>query len=413
MNVWITFRVAMRALARHKLRSTLTMLGVIIGVSAVITTVSIGSGARASVQKQLDTIGSNFILILAGNQTSGGTRGGWGTATTLIPEDANAIMRECPAVYLATPSTRTWRRVIYGNQNWWPRINGVGAEYPDIRQWPMSDGKFFSQVDVESNAKVAVLGQTVIEKLFGDEVDPIGQFIRIEKAPYKVIGVLERKGQSIMGEDQDDIVFLPHTTCLRRIQNQPNIGALIASAVSSDRLAEAQLQITELLRQRHRIAPGADDDFMVRNQVEITQAATMVAKLMGFLLASVASIALLVGGIGIMNIMLVSVTERTREIGIRMAVGARGRDILLQFLVEAVTLSVLGGVIGILLGAGVSSLIPQLAMKFNPDIPIPTVITTESVLISVGFAALIGIFFGWYPARKAARLDPIEALRYE
>jgi putative ABC transport system permease protein len=401
----MAFRIALRALARNKLRSFLTMLGIIIGVGAVIAMVAIGEGAKKRVQEQIASLGTNLLVILPGTVTLGGARTGSGGRQTLVASDAKAIMDEIPVVSGASPVVRQVQQVIAGDQNWSTPVQGVAPEFQQIREWQVQEGRFISQADVESTAKVALIGQTVAYNLFGDN-DPIGAIIRIKKIPFHVIGILGAKGQSGNGTDQDDVVMVPYTTMMKLVMGVTYIQQIIVAAVSADTTQEANNQIASLLRQRHKIRPGADDDFMIRNLSDIAEAASNSATVMAVLLGSIASVSLLVGGIGIMNIMLVSVTERTREIGIRMAVGARRRDIMLQFIVEAVVMAASGGVIGILVGIGSSNLIKYLA-------ELPTLIRPDIIAISFLVSGTVGIFFGFYPARKAAQLDPIDALRYE
>ena len=396
---------AFRALQRNKMRSFLTMLGIIIGVGAVITMLAIGQGAEYSVKQQIAALGTNVLIIFPGSQQQGGIRTGAGTMTTLTEEDAQAIREECPAVAYVSPGTFSGGQVIAGNLNWFTSIQGVGVEYTQIREWDVQYGNFFSDQDIKSATKVCVLGKTVADNLFPD-ADPVGQNIRIRNVPFKVIGVLTKKGQNAMGQDQDDVILAPYTTVQRRLSHFPYIRQILVSATSSNTIETAEKQITELLRMRHKIARYESDDFTIRNQSDLANAATATSQILTILLASIASVSLLVGGIGIMNIMLVSVTERTREIGIRMSVGARGRDILTQFLIEALVLSLLGGIIGIILGIVGSKLISGFAEW-------PTFITAFSIILSFGFSILVGLFFGFYPARKAALLNPIDALRYE
>jgi putative ABC transport system permease protein len=404
----MTLRIAYKALGRNKMRSGLTMLGIIIGVGAVIAMIAIGSGAKARIQEQIASMGSNLIIVLSGSATSGGFRFGSGSVPTLTAEDAKAIATELSAVKYAAPVLQGVTQVVYGNQNWSTVTYASTPEALVIRDWPVVRGRTVTQSDVDSAAKVCLLGQTVADNLFGD-IDPVGQVVRIKHFPFTVIGVLSVKGQTTWGQDQDDVVYVPLTTGQRLLFGQQFPGMVRAISVQAngpDTMQQAEDEITQLLRQRHRIRPNQENDFTVRNLTEMMSTAEESAKVMSILLGAIASISLLVGGIGIMNIMLVSVTERTREIGIRMAVGARGRDILYQFLIEALVLSLIGGVIGILLGVGVSRLIAQV-FKW------PTLISIQSLLLSFSFAAGVGVFFGFYPARKAANLDPIEALRYE
>jgi putative ABC transport system permease protein len=396
---------AFRALQRNKMRSFLTMLGIIIGVGAVIAMLAIGQGAEISVKDQIAALGSNVLIILPGSQQQGGIRGGAGTMTTLTEEDAAAVARECPDVAYVSPGARANGQVIAGDMNWATSIEGGSADYLNIRQWALADGEFFSDADVKTAAKVCILGKTVVDNLF-PETSPIDQMIRIRNVPFKVIGVLLKKGQNAMGQDQDDVILAPYTTVLKRLSRFPFLRQILVSATSPNTMMQAQKQITELLRLRHKLVSNDADDFTIRNQTDIATMATATTEILTILLASIASVSLLVGGIGIMNIMLVSVTERTREIGIRMSIGARGKDILTQFLIEALVLSLLGGIIGILLGVTGSMIISKLAQW-------PTVITLFSIVLSFGFSFAIGIFFGYYPARKAAMLNPIDALRYE
>ncbi|HVO94293.1 MAG TPA: ABC transporter permease [Terriglobales bacterium] len=401
----MAFRIALRALARNKLRSFLTMLGIIIGVGAVIAMVAIGEGAKKRVQEQIASLGTNLLVILPGTVTLGGARSGSGGRQSLIPADARAIMNEIPVVAGASPVLRQGQQVIVGDQNWGTSIQGVAPEFQQIRDWQVREGRFINQADVDSTAKVALVGETVAYNLFGED-DPVGAVIRIKKVPFRIIGILGAKGQSGNGTDQDDVVMVPYTSMMKLVMGVTYIQQIIVAAVSADTTQEASTQIAALLRQRHKIRPGADDDFTIRNLSDIAEAASNSATVMAVLLGSIASVSLIVGGIGIMNIMLVSVTERTREIGIRMAVGARGRDIMLQFIVEAVVMAASGGVIGILVGIGSSNLIKYLAA-------LPTLIRPEIIAISFLVSGSVGVFFGFYPARKASKLDPIDALRYE
>ena len=403
-------RIALRSLKVNKLRTALTMLGIMIGVAAVIAMVSVGAGAQARVAEQIQSLGSNLIIVLSGSSNAAGVRLGQGSQTTITEDDASAIAREVPLVQVAAPSSRGNAQVVYGNLNWSTGIQGVTADYFEARDWPVEVGRPVLQEDVDGATKVALLGQTTALNLFGD-ADPIGQIIRIKKVPFTVVGLLSRKGQSSWGQDQDDVILIPLSTAKKKVlgvsqANARSVGSISIKIRPDEDMAEAETQIRALLRQRHRLQPYQDDDFWLRNLSEVLQTQEESSKVMTYLLAAIASVSLLVGGIGIMNIMLVSVTERTREIGLRMAVGARSRDILTQFLVEAVTLSLIGGVIGIALGIGGSNAISALAEW-------RTVLAPGSVVIAFGFAAAIGIFFGFYPARKASRLDPIEALRYE
>jgi len=403
-------RIALRSLKVNKLRTALTMLGIMIGVAAVIAMVSVGAGAQARVAEQIQSLGSNLIIALSGSSNAAGVRLGQGSQLTITEEDAAAIAREVPAVQVAAPSSRGNAQVVYGNLNWSTGIQGVTAEYFEARDWPVEVGRPVLQEDVDGATKVALLGQTTALNLFGD-ADPIGQIIRIKKVPFTVVGLLSRKGQNSWGQDQDDVILVPLSTAKKKVlgvsqANARSVGSISIKVRAGEDMTDAEAQIRELLRQRHRLQPYQDDDFWLRNLSEVLQTQEESSKVMTYLLAAIASVSLLVGGIGIMNIMLVSVTERTREIGLRMAVGARARDILTQFLVEAVTLSLIGGVIGILLGVGGSNAISALAEW-------RTVLAPSAIVLAFGFSAAIGIFFGFYPARKASRLDPIEALRYE
>ena len=402
---FMTLRIALRALGRNKLRSFLTMLGIIIGVGAVIAMVAIGEGAKATIRSQIASLGTNVLIVLPGTTFQGGVRTGSGGVNTLVDNDAKAMMQELPSVAFASPALRRPEQVVAGNLNWSTLAQGVAPEFQQIRDWQVAEGRFLHEGDMESAAKVAVVGQTVVDQLFGND-DPIDSVIRIRNIPFRVVGVLAPKGQSSQGTDQDDTVMIPYTTMQKRLMRITWVQSIVVSAVSAERVQEAQEQISLLLRQRHRIGPDREDDFTIRNLSDIAEAASASARVMAVLLGSVASISLLVGGIGIMNIMLVSVTERTREIGIRMAVGARSRDIMFQFLVEAVVMAASGGLIGILLGIGSSVLLNRVAQW-------PTLISPEIVAVAFFFSGAVGVFFGFYPAQKAAHLDPIDALRYE
>lgn len=397
---------AYRALIRNKMRTLLTMLGMIIGVGAVIIMLAIGEGAQETIKQSINSLGSNILILMPGSFNSGGVRQAAGTMATLTEDDISTIEKECSAVKYITPTVNSGGQIIYGNLNWSTRTTGVKPEYLEIRQWKVAFGDMFTDADVKSSTKVCVLGQTVATNLFGEDGDPIDQTIRIRNKPFKVIGVLAKKGQNAEGSDQDDIILAPYSTVLKRLSFFPFIGSAMISCVSAEAIPEATNQISELLRMRHKIMPGDNDDFTIRNQSDIASMRNQTNETMTILLACIAGVSLLVGGIGIMNIMLVSVTERTREIGIRMSVGAKSRDILTQFLIEAMVLSMVGGTLGIILGVGGSKILTK-ALQWQ------TLITTASVLISFGFSLAIGIFFGWYPARKAAMLDPIDALRYE
>jgi putative ABC transport system permease protein len=409
MNPIQVLRVAIRALLRNKMRSFLTTLGVIIGVSAVIAMVAIGEGAKARVAESFASMGSNILIVLSGSTTSGGARGGFGSMPTLTWDDLKAIRAEASAVRYAAPQLRSSASVIGEDQNWGTSINGVSPEFFSIKDWPVTSGSGLTQSDIEGGTKVVVLGQTVVEKLYGPSADPVGQTVRIKNFPFQVVGVAARKGQSAMGQDQDDVVFMPYSTFQAKIQGglQKFIpGIIMVSASSSEDVSRAEKQISNLLRDRHHIAIGGDDDFSIRNLTEMMTAQQEGLNTITSLLASIALVSLLVGGIGIMNIMLVSVTERTREIGIRMAVGARPRDVLAQFLVEALTLSCFGGIIGVLLGLFAAN---RLANHFNW----PVLIRPDIIAVAVTFSGLVGVVFGLYPALKASRLDPIDALRFE
>jgi putative ABC transport system permease protein len=407
MNLFLTFKVALRALARNKMRSMLTMLGIIIGVGAVIAMVGIGQGASASIQAQIANLGNNLLIVQPGSANTAGIRGGAGSNTTLTADDVDAIARECPSVKAATPTVRANGQLVFGNQNWAPSagITGVNEMYPEIKSWPIASGEFFTDADIRTGARVAVLGKTVVDNLFGGG-DPIGQMLRVRNLPFKVVGVLSVKGQNQFGQDQDDTVLIPYTTAQKKLLTITWVNAANVSAISAKATSAAQKEITELLRQRHKLAPNQEDDFNVRNLTDIADAADQSSAIMTKLLASIAGVSLLVGGIGIMNIMLVSVTERTREIGIRMAIGARSGVIRRQFLIESITLSLVGGVIGVLFGVGTS-------LTISSTLHWPTSISPASVIVAVVFSVFVGVAFGYYPARKAAALDPIDALRYE
>ncbi len=397
-------KVGLQAIARNKLRSALTMLGIIIGVACVIAMVAVASGASQSIQSQISALGTNFIMIFPGAVTQSGARIFTGQST-LTDDDAAAIKTECPSVAYVSAGTRTAAQVVAGEFNWGTSIQGVDVDWPFIRAWNVEQGGFFTDSDVRGAGKVCVLGRTVADNLFPDG-DAVGQYVRIKNVPFRVTGVLEKKGGSTMGQDQDDTVIAPYTTVMKRLQGTTKIQIVYVAARDENLVKQAQTEIEALLRQRHRLGPGQDSDFMMRSQEEMAAMAATSTRTLSILLGSVAAISLLVGGIGIMNIMLVSVTERTREIGIRMAIGAKGRHVLAQFLLEAIVLSVVGGAIGVILGVASSKIIAASAGW-------PVQIGAGSVAIAFGFAALVGIFFGFYPARRAAALDPIEALRYE
>ncbi|HEY0761219.1 MAG TPA: ABC transporter permease [Pyrinomonadaceae bacterium] len=407
MNLLMIIRVAFRALVRNKMRAALTMLGIIIGVSAVIAMVSIGQGASASVQAQIESIGTNLLFVSAGAQNVGGVRSG--TQDTgnqnLTVDDLDAIKREVPSVSMVTPSVNARSQFVAGNMNWNTNVTGVSEQYPEIRKWPVTNGSFFTDADIRTAARVIVIGQTLADNLYPG-TDPIGQDLRVMNLPFRVVGVMAAKGQDQQGRDQDDVAFAPFTTVQKKLLGRDRIQIAYVSAISQDATYTAQSQITELLRQRHKLSANEPSDFTVRNMTDVAEAANETSKTMTILLACIAGVSLLVGGIGIMNIMLVSVTERTREIGIRMAIGARSSAVRSQFLIESIVLSLTGGAIGIVLGVVLSLAIP----KF---LGWPTLVSTMAIVGSVLFSAAVGIFFGYYPARKAASLDPIEALRYE
>ena len=405
MRVASTINVAFRALRRNKLRSVLTALGIIIGVGAVITMVGIGNGAKAQVEAQIASLGQNVIIISSGSTTSSGIRTGWGGAGTLKVEDADAIRREVSEVTAVSEEVRNITQVTAGNQNWSTAVLGESADYFDLRQWPLADGAPFTAQDVRSSNKVCVIGQTTARQIFGND-NPIGQVLRVKNVPFIVTGLLTAKGFSTQGPDQDDVVIMPFSSAMKRVSGGTNLRAINVQVGHANELNAAQQEIISLLRQRHNIRPGRDDDFTVRTQQDIADTATATSRVMTLLLGAIAGVSLVVGGIGIMNIMLVSVTERTREIGVRLAVGAHGRDILTQFLIEAVSLSSIGGLIGIALGIGASKILSIYASW-------PTLISLTSIAVAFLFSAAVGVFFGFYPAREAARLDPIEALRYE
>ena len=401
-----TVRIALRALARNKMRSILTMLGIIIGVGAVIAMVALGQGAQESVQAQIAAMGSNLLYVGSGTINKNGVHLGMGQTKTLVYEDYTAITRESTAVAQAAPGAGSSAQIVFENNNWYTRVTGTEPQYFDIREWPMQSGAPFTTDDVQTAANVAVLGQTVRQNLFGTS-DPVGQTVRINNLPFRVVGLLTAKGSSAaMGQDQDDAAFVPITTLQKKMSGQDWLQWIMVSAKSKDETYAAQQQIEGILRDRHRIRSGEDDDFFVRNMADVANVADQAGTVMTMLLASIASVSLIVGGIGIMNIMLVSVTERTREIGIRMAIGATEADVQRQFLVEAVVLSVIGGAIGIVSGLLATMLIPKLLHW-------AVSVSSLAILVAVVFSVAVGVFFGYYPARKAARLNPIEALRYE
>jgi len=410
VNLCASTRIAVRALRVNKLRSALTMLGIVIGVGAVITMVAVGAGAQARVAEQIQSLGSNMIIVLSGSVTASGVRLGSGSQLTITEDDAWAIQREIPLVEAAAPTIRGGAQIVYGNLNWATSVQGVTPEYFVARDWPVAAGKTLSQEDVDGATKVALLGETVAINLFGDS-DPIGDVIRIKNVPFTVIGVLDRKGQSTYGQDQDDTILIPLSTAKKKVigvsqANARSVGSISVKVREGRMMPVAEQEIRSLLRQRHRLQGYQDDDFWLRNLSEVLESQEASSRVLTILLAAIASVSLVVGGIGIMNIMLVSVTERTREIGLRMAVGARGKDILTQFLVEAVTLSLIGGAVGIAFGLVGTYAIAHFAGW-------RTLVDPRAIVVAFGFAAAVGIFFGFYPARKAAGLDPMEALRYE
>jgi len=403
-----SLRIALRALMVNKMRSALTMLGIIIGVGAVITMVAVGSGAKQRIAEQIASMGSNLLIVLSGSSTSGGLRFGSGTVPTLTVDDAKAILTEIPAVKYVAPSLGGVAQVVFGNQNWSTIVNGTTPEVLEIRDWRLSSGRSFTQQDVDGATKVCLLGQTVVDNLFGG-IDPIGHVVRIKKVPFTVLGVLASKGQSTWGQDQDDTIFIPLTTAQKRLFGMQFPGMVRVIAVQArepELMKDVENQINDLLRQRHRIQPKQENDFSVRNLTEIMATAEQSADVMSYLLGAIASISLIVGGIGIMNIMLVSVTERTREIGIRIAVGAKGRDILLQFLIESLVLSLIGGMMGIGIGIAGTLVLASFTQW-------PILFSINAILLAFLFSGSVGVFFGFYPARKASMLNPIEALRYE
>ena len=408
INVNSTVKIALRALWVNKMRSFLTMLGIIIGVGAVITMLAVGTGASEKISEQIASVGSNLIMVVPGSITQGGIRMGSGSHSTLTRDDAEAIEKECSAVSAVAPILNTAAQAVYGNQNWATGIYGTSPGILEVKDCALVAGRNFTDQDIRSATKVCLLGQTVVDNLFGG-IDPIGQIIRIKKVPFTVIGILETKGQSIIGQDQDDVIYIPVTTAQKKIVGTSIPGmvrVIMVKARSAEDLPLAEKQVTELLRQRHRGGPNKEDDFTVRNLTQMMQVAEQSAKVMTILLGAIASISLLIGGIGIMNIMLVSVTERTREIGIRMAIGAKTWDIRIQFIIEALTLSMTGGIFGITLGVTGSSFLSAAAGW-------TTIVSPLSIILAFGFSGMVGIFFGFYPAYKASLLNPIDALRYE
>ncbi|HVP15318.1 MAG TPA: ABC transporter permease [Terriglobales bacterium] len=404
MKIGALIPLGLDALTRNRMRSILTVLGIVIGVAAVIATLAIGQGARSAVQAQIRAMGSNVLMVIPGIVTAGGAHGGMGGITTLMPEDAAAIKAECTAVAAVAPVVRASNQVVYGDQNWFTQIQGTGPDFAIARQWVVDDGVFITDSDVRGAAKVCVLGATVVKQLYGD-ADPLGSMIRIKDMPFRVVGTLVGKGSN-GHDDQDDVIICPYTTVQRKMLHITHLQGVVCSATSEQAVGTAVNQITDLLRQRHRIKQGDNDDFFIRTQLDIATTAEATSKVMTILLASIAAVSLLVGGIGIMNIMLVSVTERTREIGVRRAVGAKKLDILLQFLIESAFLSLGGGAIGVALGWLAARMVSQFAHW-------PTVVSAGAILLAFGFASLIGVFFGFYPARRAAGLDPVDSLRYE
>jgi putative ABC transport system permease protein len=407
MNLLAILKVAIRALGRNKMRTALTMLGIVIGVGAVIVLLSIGQGAQTMVLNQTTNIASNTMYVMPGNLSFGGASQGLGAASTLTDDDVMAMIKEIPTIAAASPTVNASGQLVFGNQNWFVRMQGTNDKFPVIRTWNVEQGEFFTEADVRAASRVIVLGKTVADKLFVG-IDPIGETIRVRNLPFRVVGVLAAKGQSMVGQDQDDTAVMPYTTAQRKLLGQqiPSINQAMVSAVSQQTTGMTQRQITSLLRQRHKIPQGDPDDFTVRNMTDAAQTFEQLTTIMTLLLGSIAAISLIVGGIGIMNIMLVSVTERTREIGIRMAVGARPNYVRMQFLMESVALSLMGGLIGVIIGGSLAAIVSRV-------LGWPTLVSGLSVLVSFAFATVIGVFFGYYPAHKAAALDPIEALRYE
>lgn len=408
INLLSTIKISLRALRVNKMRSALTMLGIIIGVGAVITMLAVGKGASNKISEQIATVGSNLIIVIPGSTTSGGLRLGSGSSQNLTRADAEAIKNECSAVSTTAPVLNGVAQVVYGNTNWASSVFGTDESMLDVRDWPLSAGRNFYDQEIRSAAKVCILGQTVVDNLFGND-NPLGRVIRIKKVPFTVIGVLESKGQSMMGQDQDDVIYVPVSAAQRNLFGRTfpgTVRSIMVKAKSTEDLDRAETQIKELLRQRHRIGPGQEDDFTVRNLTQMMQMAEQASNVMSLLLAAIAGVSLLVGGIGIMNIMLVSVTERTKEIGIRMAVGAKSWDIRTQFIIEALILSLIGGLIGVLLGILAAELLSFFAGW-------TILISAISVVMSFGFAGFVGIFFGFYPAYKASLMNPIDALRHE
>ncbi|QDT12745.1 ABC transporter permease [Planctomycetes bacterium K23_9] len=408
-----TVRIALRALVKNKMRAVLTIIGVVIGIAAVTTIVSIGQGASQLVSGEFEALGTNVVLVLPGQTRRGGVR--QSGAPTLTAADSVAIGAECPAVLASSPIVGTSGQIIYGNENWNPReMQGVGADFLTVRNWKLEAGGFFSTSDIESNAKVCVIGQALIPKLFRT-VNPLDETIRVNNVPFRVIGILAKKGANMVGDDQDDIVLMPHTTVRKRINGSPldTVHAIMVSARSTNQMGKATKQIENLMHERHQVGPTDEPDFSVQDTTEIAATLGIITGTLTLMLSAIAGISLLVGGVGIMNIMLVSVTERTREIGIRMAIGARGKDILRQFLIESVVLSCIGGAIGLALGTATSMAATVLINAYKPGTDWPMVVSIPAAFVAMGFAAIVGVFFGYYPARRASKLDPIDALRYE
>mgnify|MGYP001090409166 CR=1 FL=1 len=415
MHLLTTIRIALRALRKNKMRAGLTILGVVIGIAAVTAMVSIGQSASKLVQDQFESLGTNVIVVFSSSQRHGPVRHGHGTAPSLKADDSEALAKECPAVLASSPIVGAGGQIIYGNTNWRPReMVGVGTEYLTVRNWSLRHGGFFTQRDIDSAAKVCVIGHTLVAKLF-QTTNPLNETIRIANIPFRIIGILEPKGANLVGEDQDNIIMMPHTTVAKRLRRRSfdTVDVILVSARSVDQMAEAENQIQQLLLERHRIGPGEPPDFEVKNTTEIANVLGIITGTMTLLLSSIAGISLVVGGVGIMNIMLVSVTERTREIGIRMAVGARGRDILQQFLIESVLLAMIGGLIGFALGVGSSMAITAVINSLIETVQWPTVVSIPAAVLAIAFSGAVGIAFGFYPAWRASKLDPIEALRYE
>ncbi|MBI4835180.1 MAG: ABC transporter permease [Planctomycetes bacterium] len=407
MSLFLTLKVALRALIRNKVRSILTMLGIIIGIAAVIAVVAVGQGATVMIEEQISSMGDNILMIFPGSASSGGFHFGAGTRSTLTAQDADAIMNECPYVKAVSPMVRAGGQAIYQDKNWGVSVSGVSPSYLEVRNWQVKEGAFFTDSDVKAASKVCVVGATVAKELFNTE-SPVGKTIRIRNMPFRIIGLMEKKGSAAFGQDQDDVIIAPWSSVSRFLQRGSfnSVNQLLVSATSIKTIEPAKADITSILRQRHKLGEGTDDDFSIVDTAEITEAITSTSTLMTLLLAVIASISLIVGGIGIMNIMLVSVTERTREIGLRMAVGARSKDILLQFLVEAMVLAGIGGIFGIILGGTAA----QIIANSNGW---PVLVSAQSAVLAFVFSAAVGIFFGFFPAWRASRLNPIEALRYE